>query len=57
MQKLDKDSGGVLIDMDTGTVIGTNVRYAPLFTTSEPDLTDEDIACWAEQHGKAVFVD
>ncbi|WP_165759271.1 MULTISPECIES: hypothetical protein [Mycolicibacter] len=54
MRKLEYGSDGVLIDMDTGAVIGTNVRWCPLLRLDDPQ---DQVMAWAEVHGKDVFVD
>ncbi|MEB3023080.1 MULTISPECIES: hypothetical protein [Mycolicibacter] len=54
MQQLDNRSAGVIVDLDTGTVIGTNVRY--VIEGVDVDQSDSEISAEAERNGVEVYI-
>lgn len=54
VQQLDNRSAGVIVDLDTGTVIGTNVRY--VIEGVDVDQSDSEISAEAERNGVEVYI-
>lgn len=50
-------AGGVLVDLDTGTILGVgNLVHVLNIDPAEQHLEDEDVLLYAKRHGQPVFV-